>query len=872
MMEIAFKYLNYVDENDKFYKMLPSKEKRYFSLDLPKNWEVNKSDDFWTMYHIPNQKMIVQGFKIHISTVFEKVEETLHIVSDILFDKKVAFKHINTFENLFNMYSKHGNRISAGKFITIYPNEEEFIPLLKILEKALKDLPLGPYILTDRRYKKSNVFYRYGAFQKIENENGISCIFDTKGNLIPDLREPRFSLPDFITIPEDILKEEEILFKKFIPEPSKLKLYNIEKVIRFSNAGGIYIASRKEDGKKVVIKEARKEIGLDGQNRNAEYRLNVEYEALKNLQGVDGVVQLIDHFKVWENTFMVIEFVEGINIYSWLAKNYPFSEKIDTQKYFEDVTKIINDMKKIIERMHSKDVAMCDIQTQNIIVDDQLNLKIIDFETAEPSKNESQPALATRGFSNKLNTIAKDRDWYSLNRLFQFLLIPIGAVSDINMTINTNHLIWIYNNFGKEAFDYFYNFQMEISRNITNFEKIFGNTYKNAIKLIESNKIEESIDSKDMNRKLLNSLLSNLDENRESFINGDIRQFEMDGGLYNLQNGGFGAVLTLLRTNNMNNVAKTWIENQLTSVLNNNYNNGYLTGKSGIACTLLEVGYRKEAEILISSVFESIDINSEDFSFRSGLSGIGIALLSFYKDSGNYKYLLKSKELATILYDKAISLEKLKTGEDWQSINLGFFDGYSGIGLFLSLLYHITEEKTYLDSAIKIIQRELDNCKISEKDDSLQILDENQRLLPYFSNGSIGIGFVISILNNISNSNYFEKELQHLSKVKESRLSIEPGFFEGITGLMLTSSFSKDKEIINKTLSKLNLFLIEEDDKLLLPGRMFYKYSSDLHTGVAGILLALKISEENNPLLFLPMYENLIKKPQVGHSQRLDVL
>ena len=61
------------------------------------------------------------------------------------------------------MYSKGGDRILTGKFITIYPNEGEFIPLLDELHSALSNQPRGPYILTDKRWKNGNVYYRYGG-------------------------------------------------------------------------------------------------------------------------------------------------------------------------------------------------------------------------------------------------------------------------------------------------------------------------------------------------------------------------------------------------------------------------------------------------------------------------------------------------------------------------------------------------------------------------------------------------------------------------------------------------------------------------------------------------------------------------------------
>jgi len=852
-VEGDFKYLEYLNKESAYYEKQKPKDKTPFAVkNLPQGWQISTEDSFWTMVYVPNQAMIVQGFKIHISTTFEKADETLDIVASILFEAKISFKHVKDQESLYNMYSKHGSRISAGKFITIYPNEDEFIPTLNHLSDALANMPKGPYILTDKRYKDSNVYYRYGAFRDIKDENGVACILDAEGKMIPDLREPRFCLPDFVSIPEEILDEDKKMTKNSPNTPSRLQLYSIEKVIRFSNAGGIYIGTRKEDGKKCVIKEARKQIGLDGQRRNAEYRLNVEYEALTRLRGVDGVVQTMDYFNVWENIFLVIEFVDGVSLHTWMAQNYPFSAEIDTSDYFDKVADIINQLKSIIEAMHEKGVAMCDIQTQNILVDENLKIKIIDFETAEPADADSTPALATRGFANVLNTKAKDRDWYSLNRLFQFLLLPLGAVYDIDMKVNKDHVIWVYNNYNENNFKYFYDFQMEIKTKIEKFDNIFKTTYEDAKELIIKGRALQEIDVSSIENKVINGLLSNVDNNNPALVNGDIRQFETDCGLYNIQNGGFGAVLTLMRTKNLNNAAKSWIEKHVDSIIANEYNNGYLTGKSGIACVLYEAGYKKEGLMIMQSVINTYDHNDTDISLRSGLSGIGLALAAFYKETGNAKFLIEAEKICKQVIEQFINLETLPKGKDWQSINLGLFDGYSGISLFLSALYNATGKSEYINASTAAIQKDLENSRTAPEDGSLQILDARGRLLPYLSLGSIGVGVAIQTLNNLSGQLFFESELKAISGVSKCRLSIEPGIFEGVAGMLFINCFTENKSIIKDTLAKLNLFLIEYGDMIFMPGRMFYKFSSDVHTGIAGVLLALQSARHKDPTLWLP--------------------
>ncbi|MFP3435611.1 hypothetical protein SB781_38275, partial [Paraburkholderia sp. SIMBA_061] len=63
----------------------------------------------------------------------------------------------------------------------------------------------GAYILSDKRWKNSNVFYRYGGFRSIYNEYGEHCIKDGQGNLVKDERTPFYQVPDFVKDFDDYL-------------------------------------------------------------------------------------------------------------------------------------------------------------------------------------------------------------------------------------------------------------------------------------------------------------------------------------------------------------------------------------------------------------------------------------------------------------------------------------------------------------------------------------------------------------------------------------------------------------------------------------------------------------------------------------------
>ena len=855
-MNHYFKYLEYVHDKSEYYSRPQgtAKASEEFSVkNLAADWVVDKSDSFWTMHYPIDEKLLVQGWKIHVSTVYDNADTTLEIVSKILFELNIAFKHVNGKNSLFYMYSKHGNRVSAGKFITIYPGQDEFIPLLDKLHDALSELPKGPYILTDRQWKDGNVYYRYGAFRKLINEDGVACLYNLDGELIPDERKPKYHLPDFVTEPSELrasIKQENTTTTP--NAGNRLSMYKIEKVIRFSNAGGIYLATRLSDDKKCVVKEARMQIGLDSNGKNATERLNIEFEALKKLEGIDGVVNLLDYFSVWESTFLIEEFVEGTTLASWIASNYPYSINSDTNKYFNSVFSLMARLKKIVNDMHQRDVAMCDLQPQNIIIGTDLDVKIIDFEAAESAKVESFMVMGAKGFYHPLNKTTTDRDWYSLNRILQMCLLPVGAVYDIDISLNKTHCKWIYEHFGESAYAHFHEFQMDCSANISKFENIFANTYAEAKNEIERGNKKDVYNIQYVEDALIKGLIANCDTSSESLINGDIRQFEMDCGMLNLQNGGFGAVLTLLRTHGVSRDVKIWVDNQISKLQKVKYNNGFLTGRSGIACVLYECGYESEALELLDIVISEYDRDTKDLSLRSGLSGIGIALVGVYNLTKNCKYLAEAEAIFDIIV--RVTYTNQPTGTDWDSVSLGLLDGYSGISLFASLLYGITGDKKHLEVSIKAIQREIDSSRTPERDGVLQLYDEQKnRLLPYFSNGTIGLGLAVDVLNKVSKESFFEDEMQAISKVTDFRVVAEPGLFDGIGGFFMLGSFQAYKGSLDKPMDILHLFLVKKEDTFTLPAKMFYKVSFDIHSGVAGVLLALASAKNKNSLSWLPM-------------------
>ena len=845
-MNNNFLYFNYMRPDSKYYERIATpNDGGPYHVSIESNCEYSVTNgEMWKYYFFPEKDIQEQGWKIHIGATMSNAQQILTAVSAILFERRIAFKHVSNESMWHLLNSKNGNRVSSGKFITIYPDDDEFVQLLDLIYNAIKDYEKGPYILSDRSWKDSNVYYRYGGFSKMINAEGQLCIKDKEGNLIPDLRTPYYTIPDFVEEPEELRSTYGTPMGK--PKESELSRYEIKQSLRFSNSGGIYLAFDKKAKKNVIIKEARNKAGLDGNGIDAVQRLNNEYRMLERLSDVSGIVRINNYFKTWENLFLVEEYVEGIDLTHWIAQNYPYHPEQDIHAYSEKIQKIIGNIKQSIIGMHSKNVGMGDMQPSNIMLSDTLETTLIDFESADEMDNQGKPAMLTVGFADSRNTTNEERDWYGLKKIMKYCILPIGSIEHLDENIKADHDVWILETYDSDFYQYYKNIEEECDTHLRATKE------KCTEKLIETSC---DMDLLQLIGGLRNGLLSNCAE-RDSLIQGDIRQFETPNGKYNVQTGGFGAILALLRTGGLQKDHKTWISHYIQTEKSNVENDiGLLTGQSGIASVLYEAGYKMEAKEIFDKLI--CDYMKKDITLRSGLAGFGMALLYLYLDTQEEKYL---KEIYAIA--DCIKMYEAEGGnivpKDWAGVPIGLIDGWSGVSLFYSAMYMATNDEKMIKEAVTMIAKDLSNTVIQEDLKVLQTLDDKSRFLPYLSGGSIGIAVAIWYLNTVSKQKVFEKELNLIINVSRLRCTFSAGLFEGMGSFLLIPAIMgeqcrKQADIISKLLDNFKLFLCATEDGIICPGNFSYRYSSDLYSGNAGIMLALDGISSGNPLSWMPL-------------------
>src|SRR5436305_9692051 len=237
----------YAPQTEDFHEMV--------CLKLPADYEITRQG-IWFYCSCSSNAMPRQGWKIHVSATPRNAREILERVSSILLEHGEAnFKFALDMKVLGLLNSKNWPRASAGKFITIYPpNGGCFLELIEELHQATQGIS-GPYILSDHRYKTSNViFYRYGGMQLLERLNikgeKTPMLMSPDGSEVPD---QRLAFPVRPSWAEPLICDDQLLSEPCKSNTLQNGRYEILDVLEFSNAGGVYCGFDRETSRKVVI-------------------------------------------------------------------------------------------------------------------------------------------------------------------------------------------------------------------------------------------------------------------------------------------------------------------------------------------------------------------------------------------------------------------------------------------------------------------------------------------------------------------------------------------------------------------------------------------------------------------------------------------
>ncbi len=810
------------------------------SRPLPDGWSLRPQDDWLVVNPEPRQELPMQGWKIHASATVDNADRVLDAVWEYCVARGISFKFLRSSSALLARVSKYAPRGYAGKLVTIYPeNDAACERILTELGERLDGEP-SPYILSDLRWGKGPLFVRYGAFANryTVDETGVvvDAIADPEGNLVADRRDPVFYVPPWVTLPaflEPHLAARNAVTTTDLP-------YTIERVLHFSNGGGIYAGRDTRTGKEVVLKEARPHAGLDSWGHDAVRRLGREYETLKALAGIPGIPEVYDMFSLGEHRFLAMEYVEGDVLGKAIVLRYPLIDPTATPERYAEFTAwaehIHRQVSETIAAVHERDIVYGDLHLFNIVVREDDTVVLLDFEVTSRVEEATRPGLNNPGFAPPRDVHGFDIDNYALACLKFALFLPMTNLLGLHR-LKARHFVDI----------------------ITRHFPVSTESLRSSVDMIvppgtpalPNPSIEPDPAAwPSVRDDLVRALVASATPDRDDrLFPGDPQQFAV-GGL-GLAYGAAG-VLYALEVTGAGRFERyeQWLLDRATNPPSGS-RLGLYDGLHGAAFTLAHLGHRQAALDVVDVCLRE-NWESMGHDLFGGVSGFGLNLLHLADATGEPALRVAAHRAADIVAAAQVPEENpvenpiSGSGQPWA----GLFRGRSGAALFLLRAFDDTGDTGYLDRAAEALRFDLRRCIV--RDNGTMEVNEGWRSMPYLDGGSLGIGMVLDEYLRRRPDEQFAEATAAIASTAKSPMFILPGLLTGRAGvLMYLATRERDEEVerdIALQVRNLAWHALPYGDGMAFPGTGLLRLSMDLATGTAGVLLALGAALHDRPV------------------------
>ena len=364
-----------------------------------------------------------QGWKLHVSATVVSCEQTLGRVLPLLVGERASFKVAASVQHLAELNDGEGGVSQIGKFITVYPeDDEQAVRLTARLDEATRGLA-GPEVPSDRPLRRgSAVHYRYGGFDEriVQLPYGeiAPAIVRPDGELIPDRRSVAYEAPEWVEDPFLAAGVAESL------EPPELLIDGrllLASLLHTSPRGTVHLSLDLEHGRRCIVKRGRTGEAVAADGRDARDRLRHEFEVLSLLQESRCFPAPYELIESDGEILLVMEDVEGPTLAAYVAKGRAVGRLPRT----ETVTEWGIQLARAMGVVHDHGFVYRDVKPTNVIVEPSGSLRIVDLELAhDPSSTRPPLSLGTRGYmspqqaAGRRPTIADDV--YGLGALLYF--------------------------------------------------------------------------------------------------------------------------------------------------------------------------------------------------------------------------------------------------------------------------------------------------------------------------------------------------------------------------------------------------------------------------------------------------------------------
>lgn len=813
---------------------------------VPDGWESEPVDD-WLVCAPVADDLPPQGWKVHVSACLDNAERVAGIVWDYCVTHGLSFKFLRGPRMVLMRNAKYAARGASGKFATVYPHDEAELELVcKELSERLAGEP-GPQILSDLRYGPGPVHLRYGGFAARFCLSGdgqvVPAIADPAGTLVPDERGPVFRVPQWVTLPGFLathLAARNAVSTTEVP-------YRIERVMHFSNGGGLYAARDTRTDERVVLKEARPHAGLDATGADAVRRLDRERRNLQALAGL-AVPPVHDAFRLGEHEFLALGYVEGQPLNRELVARYPLTDADSMPEARAEFTAWALDVHAQIESavraIHGRGIVYGDLHLFNVMVGPDGRVTLVDFEVAAPVDEPGRPALRNQGFAAPHDRTGFAVDEYALGCLALALFLPLTSLIRL-VPAKARHLAEVV----AAQFPVPEDFLDRALRAIEGRPAVHGPAARGF----------DAGDWPATRDRMAGAILASATPGRDDrLFPGDIEQFH-SGGL-SLGYGAAGVLWALSAAGAGRYPAhEEWlVERALRPASGTRV--GLYDGLHGVAFALDALGRVDEAREVLGIALDQ-PWRELGHDLASGLAGVALNLAHF---AGRHPGAREAAaEAVTLLARRQDALPESASTVDADGTGpvsggtqpyAGLTRGETGPALLFLRCYELTGESAMLDRAGAALRRDLSRCLVRE--DGAMEVNEGWRTMPYLAHGSVGIGAVLDRYLWHRPDDDLRAAAAAIRRAARSPFYAQSGLFAGRAGIIAylagrrawcPAEAAADEDELRAQLDRLAWHAMPVDGSLAFPGEQLLRLSMDLATGTAGVLLAVATARHERP-------------------------
>lgn len=814
----------------------------YRPSDMPADW-TEKHEGMWRFWHSAEHATPAQGWKVHVSARPDRLTHVLDVVARACVDHGVPFKHLSARLHFLLLNHKHAARPQSGKFCALYPADADAARAIMERLRADLDGEDAPYILSDRRYRDSRaVHYRYGSFAKQlvrqPDGTGLPVVLGPDGEPVEDRRHVSFVLPPTVTDPfaEEVADEE--------PSAGFREL-TFQAALQHSNAGGAYRALHEPSGRTVLVKEARGHTGVDWSGRCAPERLRREWQTLRDLhEACPGLApEPIDYLEEWEHEFLVMEFVEGMPLKNWMVAQNTLIRSAPTRaemaEYYDKCVRIMSSLDTLFTALHENGYVFVDVSPSNVLVTDDLVVRLVDFEAAHRIGADELRPMGTDGFTPPRRLVGDDPviyDEYGLAAIAQFLIAPMAQVTERY----------------PEALTY-------LRRELDELGDVPESLWATATRFHEPSPAKRGPTPDDLAAapyRHLRELRAKVAEGIAAMARPDHPQWIYptipNAFATNTACVAFGTagVLHALRAAN-EPVPSHAIARLREQARTGEYAPGLMYGASGIAWVLADLGHLDDAERLLDKA-DRHPITGRCHTYGSGSAGVAMTHLAMFGHTGEGHHLDRAEAIAHGLPDDLTS----GLGKDNAT---GLLEGRCGIALMLQQLAAVTGDDRHLDRAVRLLHAELDRASRPDAPDlAFPVSDTDSRSMPYVHCGSAGMFLVTTRCLAVRDDERLHEAQARLRLRLGGSFTVMAGLYQGIAGLgfalaehaRLTGD-TTSADMAARTGAALVKYAVPWEHGVRVLGEGRSRYSTDLWSGSAGVLLFLQaLLEPGQDLLF----------------------